>query len=137
MRPTFYHEPSVLDGGFTFLLSDELGLHVTDVMEGAVPRFRCNLSYMSSDGKASLEAAGETLYLPEDPAVGEGFRFLISVDLMALRKFRERNRLMIVDTRGWLLENPFVGRPKKASEMRRKITSALTRLRLSSRGMRI
>ena len=59
MRLTFYRAPSVLDGGFTFMLSDELALHVTDVVEGAVRRFRCDVSYTSSDGKVSMEASGD------------------------------------------------------------------------------
>ena len=138
MRLTFYRAPSVLDGGFTFLLSDELALHVTDVVEGAVRRFRCDVSYTSSDGKVSVEASGEAVYLPEGPAVvGEGFRLLIPTDLMTLRAFRERNRSMTVDTRRWLTENPFEGRPGEASERRREIASALARLRPGSRSMRI
>ena len=138
MRLTFYRAPSVLDGGFTFLLSDELALHVTDVAEGAVPRFRCDVSYTSSDGKASVEASGEAVYLPEGPAVvGEGFRLLIPTDLMTLRAFRERNRSMTVDTKGWLKENPFERRPEETSERRREIASALARLRPGSRSMRI
>lgn len=135
---TFYRDVSVLDGGVSFRITDELEIDLEEYVDDAVPRFPCTVTYVSRDGKVSLEASGEAVHLPNGPAViGEGFSLLIPRDLLELRAFRERNSFRTTDTKEWLEANP-MGEPSDAAMQRRgELASALSRLRPGSRSSRV
>ena len=97
------------------------------------------VTYVTRDGKVSLEASGEAVHLPNGPAVvGDGFTLLFPTDLLALRRFREGNMRRTVDTAGWLSSSRrFAGRPEAAAERRGELASALSRLRPGSRTTRV
>lgn len=135
---TFYRDASVLDGGVSFMITDELEIDLEEVVEGAVPRFPCTVTYVSRDGKVSLEASGEAVHLPNGPAVvGEGFSLLIPRDLLELRAFRERNSFRTTDTREWLEADPMELSSEAVLHRRGELASALSRLRPGSRSSRV
>lgn len=136
---TFYRDASVTEDGVSFVITDELEIDLGEPTEGAMPRFPCTVTYVTRDGKVSLEASGEAVHLPNGPAVvGDGFTLLFPTDLLALRRFREGNMRRTLDTAGWLSSSRrFAGRPEAAAGRRGELASALSRLRPGSRTVRV
>ena len=128
-----------MEDGVSFVITDELEIDLGEPTEGALPRFPCTVTYVTRDGKVSLEASGEAVHLPNGPAVvGDGFTLLFPTDLLALRRFREENMRRTVDTTIWLSSSRrFAGRPEAAAERRGELASALSRLRPGSRTVRV
>ena len=79
---TLYRDASVMEDGVSFVITDELEIDLGEPTEGALPRFPCTVTYVTRDGKVSLEASGEAVHLPNGPAVvADGFTLLFPTDL--------------------------------------------------------
>ena len=120
-----------------FMLSDELRIDA-DECDDCPSRVLCTVSYSSFDGKASFTGEGEAVYLPEGPSVvGDGFSLTVPLDLLTLRRFRERMYSSDRDTRAYLGTAVFDGAPDAASSRRAELSRALTLCRPGSRMARL
>ena len=109
-----------------------------DECDDCPSRVLCTVSYSSFDGKASFTGEGEAVYLPEGPSVvGDGFSLTVPLDLLTLRRFRERMYSSDRDTRAYLETAVFDGASDAASSRRAELSRALALCRPGSRMARL